>query len=909
MPLSAGTRIGPYEVSGAIGAGGMGEVYRARDTKLGRDVALKVLPSVFVLAPDRVARFRREAQVLAALNHPNIAGIYGFEDSSTSSGLATIPALVMEFVDGPTLADRLAQGALPLEETLPIARQIVAAIEAAHAQGIIHRDLKPANVKVRSDGAVKVLDFGLAKALDPAQDSGLSHQVQGSGLDAQGNLSNSPTITSPAMTELGMILGTAAYMSPEQAKGRSVDERADIWAFGCMLFEMLTGRRAFAGDDVSDTLANILKSEPDWSALPDTTPPPLRRLIRRCLSKDLAARLPDIRVARLEIDDAMSPPDVAAAAAPSTSSTTSARSTSWWPLAALVVTAAALLAALPIVFSHLRETPAAVSMVRFSVPPPSGHAFRSDAALAAVSPDGQHLVYCTAPPSAPTRLWLYSLATQDARELPGTERACGGIWSPDSRSIAFVVDDRLKRLDIAGGSVQTLAEVKGAVGGSWNRDFIIILGSSASGLLRVSAAGGEVVPLTTLDTAKKEAGHILPQFLPDGRRFLFTAVPGNVVKLGSLDSSAQSEVLKVGTHASYAPPGYLLFARQGTLVAQRFDASSATLSGDPVPVAENVRMLGGTWGLFSASQNGTLVHESGDTTAGGRPLWVDRKGQSTPVVPEGLDDAQYPRLSPDGRRLAVIRAGDLWVQDLAGRPPIRLTFDGKESRHFSPLWTPDGQRIVYETQSPSRLRVLPSDASNATPTMLGPDGHFHPFGWSADGRELVAARLGPNDIVALSMASETATRDVVVTPAEEGTAGLSVSPDGRWVAYAANPTGQTEIWVRPYPGPGAPVRVSPGGGAEPVWARNGRELFYEDPLKGQLMAVSIQAEPELRFSAPVALFTVREFAFSSQPPSYDVAADGRFLMIRPAGNVAPGTRPLTVVLNWAEELRRATEGR
>jgi serine/threonine protein kinase len=831
MPLPAGTRIGPYEVSAAIGAGGMGEVYRARDTKLGRDVALKVLPPAFAVAPDRVARFRREAQVLAALNHPNIAGIYGFEEASTTSGQAAMSALVMELVDGPTLADRLAQGALPLEDILPIARQIVAAIEAAHAQGIIHRDLKPANVKVRSDNTVKVLDFGLAKALDPAQDSGLSRQARGAGLEAQANLSNSPTITSPAMTELGMILGTAAYMSPEQAKGRSVDERADIWAFGCMLFEMLTGQRAFAGDDVSDTLANILKSEPDWSALPDTTPPSLRRLIRRCLSKDLAARLPDIRVARLEIDDAMSP-DVDAGAAPSTLSTTSARSTPWWPLAALAVAAAALLAALPIVFSHLRETPAPVSTVRFSVPPPSGHAFRSDAAFAAVSPHGQHILYCAVASRPPTRLWLYSLATQEARELPGTERACGGIWSPDSRSTAFLVDERLKRLDIAGGSVQPLAEVKVSVGGSWNRDGIIILGSNSSGLLRVSAAGGDVVPLTTLDTAKKELAHILPQFLPDGRRFLFTVLPGNVVKLGSLDSSAQSEVLKVGTHAWYASPGYLLFARQGTLVAQRFDASSATVSGDRVPIAEGVRMFSGTWGLFSTSENGTLVYESGDTAASGTPIWVDRKGQSTPVVPEGLDDAQCPRLSPDGRRLAVIRAGDLWVLDLAGRPPIRLTFDGRESPHFSPLWTRDGQRIVYETRSPSRLRVLPSDASSATPTMLGPDGHFHPYGWSADGGELVAARLGPNDIVALSMAGETAPRDVVVTPVEEGTEGLSVSPDGRWVAYAANPTGQTEIWVRPYPGPGAPVRVSPGGGAEPVWARSGRELFYVDMPRG-----------------------------------------------------------------------------
>jgi Tol biopolymer transport system component len=321
-------------------------------------------------------------------------------------------------------------------------------------------------------------------------------------------------------------------------------------------------------------------------------------------------------------------------------------------------------------------------------------------------------------------------------------------------------------------------------------------------------------------------------------------------------------------------------------------------------------MLGANWGLFSTSQNGTLVYETGTDTGGGTPVWVDRNGRTAPVVTAGLDDALFPQLSPDGRRLAVIRAGDLWVQDLTGRPPIRLTFDGRESAHFTPLWTPDGQRIVYESVSPSRLRVLPSDGSSATPATLGPDGHFHPYGWSSDGRELVAARLVPDfDIVALPMTGETAPRDVVVTPAGEGTAGTSMSPDGRWIAYAANPTGQMEIWVRPYPGPGPPVRVSPNGGVEPVWARNGRELFYLDSIKQQLMAVSIQAGPQLRFSAPVALFSTSEFLFLPQPASYDVAADGRLLMIRPAGRVQPGTRPLTVVLNWAEDVRRATGGR
>jgi serine/threonine protein kinase len=892
VTLAPGTRIGPYEVTAKLGEGGMGEVYRARDARLGRDVALKVLPPAFALASDRIARFRREAQVLAALNHPNIAGIYGFEESP-------VPALVMELVDGPTLADAIGRG-LALAEALPLARQIVVAIEAAHAQGIIHRDLKPANIKVRPDGTVKVLDFGLAKALAP-------DAASASGLTPARDVAASPTMTSPAMTEIGMMLGTAAYMAPEQARGRPVDERADIWAFGCLLFEMLTGRRAFAGDDVSETVASILKSEPEWSALPASTPPAVQRLLRRCLAKELARRLPDIGVARLEIDEALSS-DVETSAAPSGSSSVAA-SRSRWPFVALGVAVAGLVALLPSAIAHFRETPTPAAIVRFSVPPPTGLAFNADAAFASPSPDGQHVVYCVQSPSTQTSIWLYSIATQNARELPGTERSCFAIWSPDSRAIAFVEGGRLKRLDIGGGAVQTIGEAKVSAGGSWNRDGTILLGDPAGGLIRASAAGGGVAPLTAPDRAQQEMGHILPQFLPDGRRFLFTVLPTNVVRLGSLDSPAQSDLLTVGTHALYAPPGYLLYAREGTLMARRFDAASATVIGDPVPIADGVRLFNGMYGLFSTSASGVLVYERGETADGGTPVWVDRNGRTSPAVPEGFDNALFPRLSPDGRRLAVIRDGDVWVQDLAGHPPIRLTFDGKETAHFSPLWNPDGARIVYETQSPSRLQAVPSDGSTASATPLGPEGHLHPYGWSPDGRELVATRLPELDVVAIPAIGEAAPRDVVATPAQEGVEGISISPDGRWIAYAANPTGQTEIWVRPFPGPGAPVRVSPSGGVEPVWARNGRELFYNDPIKDQLMAVPVQAGPDFRFSAPVALYSTSEFLFSPQPPSYDVASDGRLLMLMPKGRPKPGTRPLTVVLNWAEELRRATAGR
>jgi serine/threonine protein kinase len=867
----------------------MGAVYRAADTSLGRQVAIKVLPDAFAQDADRLARFEREAKMLASLNHPNIAAIYGFERSSGA------PALVMELVQGEDLSQRIARGALPIDEALPIAKQIADALEAAHDQGIIHRDLKPANIKVRGDGTVKVLDFGLAKALAPE------------GAGATADAVNSPTMTSPAMTARGIILGTAAYMAPEQAKGRAVDKRADIWAFGVVLYEMLTGRRAFAGDDVSDTLANILKSEPDWTALRDGIPTSLRRLLRRCLSKDLAGRLPDIGVARLEIADAMSP-EIDASRTSADSPVAAASSRSRWPFLAFVVAVAALFGVLPIAISHLRETAAPVLTVRFSVPPPNGRIFNPNAAFVSPSPDGQHLVYGAKAALTPLRLWLYSVSTQSARELPNTDGVGAAFWSPDSREIAFVVDGKLKRLEIAGGAVQTIAEVKTDVGGSWNRDGTIILGNAGGALMRVSAGGGEVTPVTTLDGARKETGHIIPQFLPDGRRFLFTVLPDNAVRIGSLDSPTQLEVLKTGGHAFYAPPGYLLYARQGLLLAQPFDARSATLTGKPVAIAEGVRMYFSAYALFSVSESGLLAYENGDTTTGGTPVWVDRSGQLTQVAAEGVDNALFPRLSPDGRRLAVIRDGDLWVQDLAGHPPIRLTFDGKENTHFTPLWSLDGRQIVYETQSPSRLCMLPSDGSSTKPTTVGPNGHFHPYGWSSTGNELVAARLPEFDIVALPMASESAPRDVVSTPANEGPSGISMSPDHKWIAYAADSTGQMEIWVRPYPAAGAPIRVSPNGGQEPVWARNGRELFYHDSVKGQLMVVSIEEGQELRFSAPVALFSTREFQFGSQPPSYDVARDGRFLMLK-SGRAQPGTRPLTVVLNWAQEVRRATEGR
>jgi hypothetical protein len=906
--VGAGTRIGPYEVLGALGAGGMGEVYRARDTKLNREVAIKILPAAVAGDPDRLARFRREAQLLASVNHPNIGQIYGFEERpSAGSGQADVHALVLELVEGPTLADLIeSSGRVALADALAIARQIVDALEAAHALGIIHRDLKPANIKVRPDGTVKVLDFGLAKALGAEPASAVA-----------GGLDDSPTITSPAMTQLGMILGTAAYMAPEQAKGRAVDKRADIWAFGCVLHEMLTGRRTFGGDDVSDTLANILKSEPAWTALPADTPSALRRLLRRCLSKDLSGRLSDIGVARLEIAEALASadPDDRPAAVPTAPSQPTLRRR--WRDAALGVAGVALVAASPFVVTHVRETPPVRAAVRFVMAPPPGTGFVTNTSrtAVAVSPDGRLVVFRAQRPGATPTLWVRALDSLDARELRGTERGNVPFWSPDSRSIAFISESKLKRIDVAGGPVQTVCDMPAGRGGTWNQDGTIVFGGRSGGLARVEAIGGEAVVLTTPDVARNETVHLAPQFLPDGRRFLFMAQPGNVVYLGSLDSPDRTRLFEADSVVRYAPPGYLLFMREGTLMAREFDASRAAFDGDAVPIAELVRtvnLVGMPAGVFSVSDTGVLAYEVGRQEVGGRPVWVDRRGQESGPAAAGIADVHFPRLSPDGRRLAVIRGGDLWVEDLQGRPSIRLTFDGKEIEHFSPLWSPDGKQLVYETIGGSALLSLPADGSSRTPAAVSPTGHFHPHGWTNGGRDLISVRLNSvgtqADIVALPLDGKGEPRSIVETPADEGRAGAALSPDGRWLAYSANPTERPEIWVRPYPGPGAPVRVSPNGGVDPVWARNGSELYYYEGAT-RLMGAAVQPGADFRVAPPALLFE-GAYLRGNQPPNYDVAPDGRFLMLKPPPTAEePGSQPLTIVVNWVDELERRAQRR
>jgi hypothetical protein len=784
MTLSSGSTIGPYEVLGILGAGGMGEVYRARDVRLGRDVALKIVPDVFAHDSDRLVRFRREAQVLASLNHANIGAIYGFEEAPVVAGAEgaasrrPVHALVLELVEGETLADLIARGPLALEDVLRIARQIADAVDAAHSRGIVHRDLKPGNIKVRPDGTVKVLDFGLAKALGPES----AAMSTGTAPD----LVNSPTVTSPAMTGVGMILGTAAYMAPEQAKGRSIDKRADIWAFGCVLYEMLTGRRAFDGDSVSELLANVLKTDPAWGALPADTPSALRRLVRRCLVKDPELRLPDIGVARIEIADAAL--DDGMSAAPGPGRLPDSRGASRWVYAVAAVAILALIGSLPLAIRHLRETPAETPAMRFDVPPPPGRTFASQLA---VSPNGRLIVFRAqqGQQGADAMLWLRRLETMAAEPLRGTTNGAQPFWSPDGRWVAFIADNKLKKVEATGtGPVQTICDLPAGVflGASWGPDGTILLGtvgalgdpdgSRMAGLVGVPAAGGSVTPVTYLDKAAGETMHMFPDFLPDGR-FLYAALPSRIIYVGAVGSSERTQVMEGESIALHAD-GHLVFSRQGTLMAQPFDVSTTSLSGEPMPIAEEiaqVTVVGLAVFVASASAD-VLAYERGGSTLGGTPVWVGRDGRELGPVTADPGATLYPRLSPDGQRLAVVRDHDLWVYDLGGRPPIRLSFDGERVEEFTPIWTPDGHRIIYETTTPAPLSAVLADGGQSTPEPVSPPGHFHAHGFSKDGTEIVVTTLGgPNiaDLAALVPLPSGEPR-LLSTPAMEGGLGAAV---------------------------------------------------------------------------------------------------------------------------------------
>jgi Tol biopolymer transport system component len=900
--LRAGQRVGPYEITGSLGAGGMGEVYRARDSRLVRDVAIKVLPADFARDAERLARFRREAQVLAALNDPHIAAIHGLEEADG------VVALALELAEGEDLAQRLRRGPVPVDEAIAIARQIAEGLEAAHEKGIVHRDLKPANVKLTPDGRVKLLDFGLAKAW--AGDGGVS----------PAEIAQSPTITNG--TEEGVVLGTAAYMSPEQARGRPVDQRADMWAFGVLLWEMLTGRRLFAGETMSDTLAAVLRQEVPWTSLPAGLPAPLQRLLRRCLERDLRRRLPSAAAARLDLDEAAQPQAAERPPAPASRS----------PLLAVGILAAALLMLVGwLAVSRTVETTPAPTM-RLAFEPPPGVAFQaSQNDFVVVSPDGLHIVFTGVMPDGRRQLWLRPLHGLEARPLPDTEDALEPFWSPDSRHIAFGAVGRLKRLAIAGGRAETIAHAPRLVGGSWStRDVILFVPDFNAAVLRVDASGGEARPVTQTDAAKGETGHRTPAFLPDGTHFLYTAGGSDKAQLyvASLEGTGATPLLTMGNGSvRYADPGWLLFVRDGALLAQRFDADRRVLQGDvlPVPTASAAEAMGaGTIPTqFSVSGTGILIWRRAYRPAY-QLVWFDRAGRRLGELGPPIQVAlpMSPRLSPDGTRVAIQnrepepeRRG-AWVYDVQRGVSTRLS---AELCQF-PVWSPDGRRVAWVENRGGDLGIVQRAANGAGETELllrsgaAAGGNTFPSDWSPDGRFLLYTTRGNRsrlDTWILPLSGERRPRPLLAGDSDEQAS--QVSPDGRWIAYRSDVSGTYEIYLQSFTPDGQAggelIRVSESGGSQPRFRRDGRELVFV-ARDGRLMAVSLKpAGATLEVGTPQPLFATRLLpAGAGATYEYDMSADGqRFLM----GTVleGPGASPPkpTVVLNWPAELlaRRA----
>jgi len=889
--LSGGSQIGVFRIDSLLGVGGMGEVYRARDTKLNRDVAIKILPPAFANDPDRLARFKREAQVLASLNHPNVGGIYGFEDANG------IHALVLELVDGPTLAERLqASGSgLPLEEALGIARQIADALEAAHEQGIIHRDLKPANIKVRDDGTIKVLDFGLAKLADPV----------GAALEGGPSLTQSPTITTPAMTAAGMILGTAAYMSPEQAKGKPADKRSDVWAFGCVLYEMLTGKRAFDSEDVSDTLANVLKSDPDWTSLPAETPFAVRRLLRRSLEKDRKRRLSDIADARLELEEREEP-------GRNTIATPKVRFrraelVAWSTAAAMFVLAATTLG-----LWRPRVDQAAEMRVELNTPPTP----RPESL--AVSHDGRSVAFLGETDGLP-QIWIRPLNADRAHPLAGTDQTTFMFWKPDDRSLGFFADGKLKRIDLDTGVVRTLALAPRAFGGTWNSSGTILFNAVAGPIQAVPADGGSARTILAndpqqLDTDRSvnalvSPGFRAPRFLPDGHHFLFYAVGVNRgVYVGDLNGDAPKKVTDADAAADYIK-GYLLLVRQGLLFAQPFDADRLTLSGTPVVVAgENIPINGGNLAAIATTDAGTIVYRTGQLVARRQFKWVDRSGTIVGTVGD-VDPFQpvNPELSRDGQRVVYNRTKDsntdVWIQPMDHGSAFRFTTTAEVDQY--PVWSPDGSSVVFSSTRGDGFHLYQKSTTGTAPeTVLlnAPLRAKVATDWSPDGRFLLFRQLENKtayDIWALPMAGDRKPFPVVQTEAEEKDG--QFSPDGHWIAYDSDQSGRTEIYVVAFPQPGRTFGpVSAAGGTQVRWRADGKELFYIS-LDGRLMSVPITrldaAAGAVEWKPAMPLFVARVPLAPPFRQEYMVAPDGnRFLMNMVTDQDAG--YPITLILNW-----------
>jgi Tol biopolymer transport system component len=887
VSIAIGSRLGPYEVTAAIGAGGMGEVWRATDTSLGRQVAIKVLPDTLADHPERLARLEREARALASLNHPNVAVIYGVERTDG------IPALIMELVEGVTLADRIAQGPLSPDEAVAIARHIVQALEAAHEQGIVHRDLKPANVMLRPDGIVKVLDFGLARGFESPGSS--SH-----------GLAQMTTFTLDG-TGAGAILGTPAYMSPEQASGRSVDGRADIWAFGVVLFEMLSRRRPFEGEHMAEVLAAVLRSEPNWGVLPDV-PPRIRQVVRACLQKDVRQRLAHAQDVRLALDGAFE----TTTAAPVPRSI----SRRLLPMAVVAVVAAMVAGLLT---ATLRSRPATDPgrIVRFSQVLPPGLGFRySDRNVLAVAPDGRRYVFDT-----PRGLYLRSMDEGEARLLPGTEEPLESpFFSPDGQSVAYLQAGRLKRLAMAGGSPVVIAPAGRLWGATWAADGSIFF-AQREGIMRVPASGGTPVLVIPASEGEQLDG---PRLLPDGDSLLFSVARHAVftqanpwdsaeVVVQSLSSGARRVLLSNGSDARYVRSGHLVYAVEDALHAVRFDANALEVRGGPVSLVVGVgRALSTGSANYEVSDEGTLFHAVGTGAATRSPLvWVDREGrtEAVPVIRPQL--FRTPRLSHDDQRVLLSADGDVRVYDLATGRETRLT-SGRQSGF--PAWHANGT-VAYTSsgsqgEGHTNAWLLPPNSDGGAARLTRLDGQMDVDSWSPDGRTLAVHHHKPDGdtdvlMIAFEDGKSSEPQPFAAGPSQEMAAVFS--PDGRYVAHLSNETGRTEVVIRPFLS-GPKITVSSGGAGDLAWARNG-ELFYRRPSDSTMVAVRVSTTPALTVGRPQELFRTAGLLYGVSAARYAVSSDGkRFLMSASELRVDQGgsaPRPaVQVVLNWREELQR-----
>jgi Tol biopolymer transport system component len=890
--LAAGTKLGPYEITGPLGAGGMGEVYRARDTRLGRDVAIKVLPQHLSADPDLRARLEREARAISSLNHPHICVLHdvGHQDG--------VDFLVMEHLEGETLAARLERGPLATGPLLTTAIEIADALDKAHRSGLAHRDLKPGNIMVTKSGA-KLMDFGLARA------TGMAGGPTGPAL------SQTPTMTQPLTAE-GSIVGTFQYMAPEQLEGQEADTRTDLFAFGAVLYEMATGKKAFEGKSQASLISAIMSSEPPpISTVAPLTPPALERVVKQCLAKDPDNRWQSAADLKRELQWIRDAGSQAGVAAPVAARRKSRERLAWMTALAVVVVAAAGVALAP----RLLPRNQAGRVVRFSIAPPEDLSFSRGSGAPAnsvISPNGRVLVFAPIDSTGTTRLWVRPMESLGARELPGTEGAFYPFWSPDGRSIGFFADGKLKRVPVDGGRPQVLCDASDGRGGTWSRLGMILFSPSAQApLFRVPASGGDVAQVTTLDTTRKEIAHRWPRFLPDGRHFLYLSLPERGGQfdnfIGSLDGKPGRLVARSDRAAVYAPPGYLLLVRNETLLAQKFDAARGASRGEPVSLGE-LPDAGGNLGEpnASVSDDGVLVSQS-VVPVETRLAWLDRTGKevgTVPMTPGPYGSMSLP--SPDGRRAVLLRsdpqtATDLWLVDLDRGTTTRFT--SETGNEFAMAWSPDGSRLAFASNrsGPYNIYARPVTGSGQEEVLFQSSQlKKWPVAWSPDGRSIVFVGGDPksgDDLWILPLEGDRKPVPYLATRFNESSG--SISPDGRWLAYTSDETGRNEVYVQPFPEPGAKSQVSTGGasaagGSAAVWSRDGRELYFVTS-DGKAMVSDIQTKPDFRASVPRLLF---------RPPHDFVDfnfSGGRGLCLVPVGAQRPTT--LTVVMNWAAGLK------